>query len=73
MNWFGKKKTESSTVSATSAVKPSDPQVTIVKLRESIANQEKRSVNVDLPLSLSQCQSCVLDCWRQRHKEQAYS
>jgi hypothetical protein len=42
MNWFGKKKTEPSTVSATSAARPEDPQKTIVKLRESIANQEKR-------------------------------
>jgi hypothetical protein len=42
MNFFGKKKAAPSTVSATSASKPADAQVTIVKLRESIANQEKR-------------------------------
>lgn len=45
MNWFGKKKTEPSTVSATSVARPADPQTTIVKLRESIANQEKRWVS----------------------------
>lgn len=43
MNWFGKKKApEPSTVSATSVVRPTDPQTTIVKLRETIMNQEKR-------------------------------
>ncbi|KAG7346008.1 Snf7 family protein [Nitzschia inconspicua] len=47
MNWFGKKKTQPSTVSATSASKPSDPQLTIVKLRESIANQEKREEHIE--------------------------
>ncbi|EEC46235.1 predicted protein [Phaeodactylum tricornutum CCAP 1055/1] len=46
MNWFGKKKTEPSTVSATSAARPEDPQKTIVKLRESIANQEKREEHI---------------------------
>ena len=44
MNWFGKKKTQPTTVSATSTQRPADPQTTIVKLRESIANQEKRWV-----------------------------
>ena len=46
MNFFGKKKKDvpNTTVSATSASKPSDAQTTIVKLRESIANQDKRSV-----------------------------
>lgn len=42
MNFFGKKKTEPSTVSATPTMQTTDPQHTIVKLRESIANQEKR-------------------------------
>ena len=44
-NLFGAKKKAAaapSTVSATSAVRPEDPQTTIVKLRDSIANQEKR-------------------------------
>jgi hypothetical protein len=46
MNWFGKKKApEPSTVSATSVARPTDPQTTIVKLRETIANQEKRYVD----------------------------
>lgn len=45
MNWFGKKKApEPSTVSATSVAKPTDPQTTIVRLREAIGNQEKRCV-----------------------------
>ena len=45
MNFFGKKKKDVNTVvSSTSASKPSDAQTTIVKLRESIANQDKRSV-----------------------------
>lgn len=45
MNWFGKKKpAEPTTVSATSAARPADPQTTIVKLRESISDQEKRYV-----------------------------
>ena len=39
---FGKKKTPTSTVSATSTSQPADPNTTIVKLRETIANQEKR-------------------------------
>lgn len=43
-NLFGSKKTTTSTVSATSTIQPTDPQNTIVKLRESIANQEKRWV-----------------------------
>jgi hypothetical protein len=42
MNWFGKKKATPSTVSATSTSKPTDAQSTIVRLRENIANQEKR-------------------------------
>lgn len=48
MNWFGKKKsaTEPSSVSATSAARPADPQVAIVRIRETIANQEKRYVRV---------------------------
>lgn len=42
-NFFGKKQTqENTTVSARSTITPSDPQNTIVKLRESIATQEKR-------------------------------
>jgi hypothetical protein len=41
-NLFGKQKAAASTVSATSTIQPADPQNTIVKLRESIANQEKR-------------------------------
>jgi len=46
MNWFGKKKKEEgSTVSASSA-RPSvsNPQATIVKLRENIRTQDKRLV-----------------------------
>ena len=45
-NIFGgkKKPTAPSTVSATSVARPEDPQNTIVKLREAIANQEKRYV-----------------------------
>ncbi|CAJ1945634.1 unnamed protein product [Cylindrotheca closterium] len=42
MNLFGKKKTPTSTVSATSTRQATDPQQTVVKLRETIANQEKR-------------------------------
>jgi hypothetical protein len=43
MNFFGKKKAPTaSTVSATSSVQAKNPQTTIVKLRESIENQEKR-------------------------------
>jgi hypothetical protein len=47
MNFFGKKKetpkpTATSTVSATAAQKPDDPQQTIIKLRENIDAQEKR-------------------------------
>jgi len=42
MNLFGKKKSPTSTVSATSTRQPTDPQQTIVKLRETISNQEKR-------------------------------
>jgi len=48
MNWFGKKKApEPSTVSATAVQRPSDPQATIVKLREAIGNQEKREEHID--------------------------
>jgi charged multivesicular body protein 4 len=47
MNFFGKKKKEvNTTVSSTSASKPSDAQTTIVKLRESIANQDKREEHI---------------------------
>ena len=47
MNWFGsKKKSAPTTVSATSTQRPADPQTTIVKLRESIANQEKREEHI---------------------------
>jgi len=46
MNFFGKKKPQASTVSATSTTLPSDPQVTIVKLREAISNQEKREDHI---------------------------
>lgn len=43
MNWFGKKKSkDASTVSAASSRPTTDPQNTIVKLRDNIANQEKR-------------------------------
>lgn len=48
MNWFGKAKTQPSTVSATSTAKPSDPQTTIVKLRQTISNQEKRCVLISV-------------------------
>lgn len=48
MNFFGKKKkAETSTVSSTSKITPTDPQNTIVKLRESIATQEKREEHID--------------------------
>jgi hypothetical protein len=47
-NLFGKKKDGNtpapSTVSATSVVRAEDPQTTIVKLRDSIATQDKRYV-----------------------------
>ncbi|GAX09304.1 charged multivesicular body protein 4 [Fistulifera solaris] len=47
MNWFGKKKTTApTTVSATSTARPADPQTTIVTLRETIANQEKREEHI---------------------------
>lgn len=48
MNFFGTKKEKpaASTVSATSANRPADPQSTIVKLRENIANQEKREEHI---------------------------
>ncbi|KAL7580752.1 hypothetical protein ACA910_001035 [Epithemia clementina (nom. ined.)] len=48
MNWFGRKKEAPapSTVSATSAVRPTDPQSTIVQLREQIANQDKRQEHI---------------------------
>ncbi|GAX13124.1 hypothetical protein FisN_17Hh053 [Fistulifera solaris] len=47
MNWFGKKKpTAPTTVSATSTARPTDPQTTIVTLRETIANQEKREEHI---------------------------
>ena len=49
-NLFGKKKDSStpapSTVSVTSAVTARDPQTTIVQLRDSIANQDKRYVSL---------------------------
>jgi hypothetical protein len=43
-NLFGKKKVEASTVSATPTQRVSDPQTTIVRIRESIQNQDKRCV-----------------------------
>jgi charged multivesicular body protein 4 len=47
MNFFGKKKSsEASTVSKTSTRAPSDPQQTIVTLREQVANQEKREAHI---------------------------
>lgn len=47
MNFFGKKKKEVNTVvSSTSASKASDAQTTIVKLRESINNQDKREDHI---------------------------
>lgn len=47
MNFFGRKKAaDSSTVSSTPTRAPTDPQTTIVKLRESIANQEKREEHI---------------------------
>jgi hypothetical protein len=57
MNLFGKKKTPTSTVSASSTTQPSDPQKTIVKLRETIANQEKRWVNSVFVMAISIFQS----------------
>jgi len=49
MNFFGKKKKpEASTVSARSAVSnPTDPQNTIVTLRQSIVTQEKREEHIE--------------------------
>lgn len=48
MNFFGKKKKEvNTTVSSTSTSKPSDAQTTIVKLRESITNQDKREEHIE--------------------------
>ena len=41
MNFFGKKKTTASTVSSTSKSTPTDPQTTIVKLRETIEEFER--------------------------------
>jgi hypothetical protein len=47
-NIFGKKSSSApSTVSATSVARPTDPQTTIVQLREAISNQEKRYENVN--------------------------
>mmetsp|Transcript_23220 Transcript_23220/g.64381 ORF Transcript_23220/g.64381 Transcript_23220/m.64381 type:complete len:120 (+) Transcript_23220:410-769(+) len=47
MNFFGKKKKNvNTTVSSTSTSKPSDAQTTIVKLRESIVNQDKREEHI---------------------------
>lgn len=47
MNFFGKKKKEvNTTVSSTSTSRPSDAQTTIVKLRESISNQDKREDHI---------------------------
>jgi hypothetical protein len=56
MNFFGKKKTTtttndintSSSVSATSQIKPEDPQQTIIKIRENIDAQEKRYVSFSI-------------------------
>ena len=45
MNWFGKKKkAEASTTSSGSSGAGSDPQSTIVRLREAVSTQEKRWV-----------------------------
>uniref|UniRef100_A0A7S2AAX5 Uncharacterized protein n=1 Tax=Trieres chinensis TaxID=1514140 RepID=A0A7S2AAX5_TRICV len=47
MNWFGKKKKgAASTTASGSSGGASDPQVTIVKLRENIAMQEKREEHI---------------------------
>mmetsp|Transcript_23786 Transcript_23786/g.33384 ORF Transcript_23786/g.33384 Transcript_23786/m.33384 type:complete len:224 (+) Transcript_23786:184-855(+) len=45
-NLFGSKKKEASTVSSTSSRPATNPQTTIVKLRESIATQEKREEHI---------------------------
>jgi len=45
-NLFGSKKKEASTVSSTSSRPVTNPQTTIVKLRESIATQEKREEHI---------------------------
>jgi len=53
-NFFGKKKKEdttSSTVSSTSKIVPTDPQNTIVKIRESITTQEKREEHITRKIS----------------------
>jgi len=48
MNWFGKKKTaQPSTVSASSTRQSTNPQSTIVTLRESIKTQEKREEHLE--------------------------
>lgn len=49
-NLFGSKKATTSTVSATSTIQPTDPQNTIVNLRESIANQEKREEHIEVKI-----------------------
>eukprot|EP00934_Nitzschia_sp_Nitz4_P008111 Nitzschia sp. Nitz4//scaffold198_size39746//30491//33100//NITZ4_007606-RA/size39746-augustus-gene-0.9-mRNA-1//-1//CDS//3329540533//8101//frame0 len=47
-NVFGKKKTTTaSTVSSSSKLQPTDPQKTIVQLREAISNQEKREEHIE--------------------------
>jgi hypothetical protein len=64
MNWFGKKKPTTSTVSATSTSKPSDPQLTIVKLRENIANQEKRWASSMRPICYLMVKFRILNRWQ---------
>lgn len=46
MNWFGKKKTEPTTTSGGTTRTVSSPGATIVKLKESIATQEKREEHI---------------------------
>jgi len=47
MNWFGKKKkAEASTTSSGSSGAGSDPQSTIVRLREAVSTQEKREEHI---------------------------
>lgn len=53
MNFFGKKKKEVNTVvSSTSVSRPGDAQTTIVKLRESISNQDKREDHIQKKIDI---------------------
>mmetsp|Transcript_114819 Transcript_114819/g.331827 ORF Transcript_114819/g.331827 Transcript_114819/m.331827 type:complete len:228 (-) Transcript_114819:126-809(-) len=51
-NLFGSKKAAATTVSKTSTIQPNDPSKTIVTLRESIANQEKREEHIEKKIQM---------------------